>query len=141
MAIGSLGYHDPYMLRYHSITIRFLIRISQYHPLLDYEVYKLEEEGLIREGLGHTPVLRDAPSIDISPPLFKETPTTPIEVPSTPPVVPLVASSPQSIDATLVDKELVHISENKRMIMVKDMVEDVVGDVVVELMEGYMLAS
>ena len=64
-----------------------------------------------------------------------------MEVPSTPPVVPLVASSPQSIDATLVDKELVHISENKRMIMVKDMVEDVVGDVVVELMEGYMLAS
>ena len=32
------------------------------------------------------------------------------------------------------------INKNKRMIMVKDMVEDMVGDVVVELMEGYMLA-
>ena len=32
-----------------------------------------------------------------------------MEVPSTRPVIPLVASSPQSIEATLVDEELVHI--------------------------------
>ena len=32
-----------------------------------------------------------------------------MEVPSTPPVVPLVASSPPSIEATLVDEKLVHI--------------------------------
>ena len=88
-------------------------------------------------GTRHTSVLRDAPSIDISLPPVEETPITPMKVPSTPPVIPLVASSPQSIKATLVDEELVHISENKRMIMVEDMV----GDVVVELMEGYMLAS
>ena len=35
-----------------------------------------------------------------------------MEVPSTPPVVPLVASSPPSIEATLVDKELVHIAND-----------------------------
>ena len=32
------------------------------------------------------------------------------------------------------------INEDKRMIVVEDMVEDMVEDVVVELMEGYMLA-
>ena len=32
------------------------------------------------------------------------------------------------------------INKDKRLIVVEDMVEDVVGDVVVELMEGYMLA-
>ena len=35
-----------------------------------------------------------------------------MEVSSTPPVVPLVASSPPSIEATLVDKELVHIAND-----------------------------
>ena len=35
-----------------------------------------------------------------------------MEEPSTPPVVPLVASSPPSIKATLVDEELVHIANN-----------------------------
>ena len=88
-------------------------------------------------GTRYTFVLKDAPLTDISPPSIEETPITPMEVSSTPPVVPLVASSPQPIEATLVYEELVHISENKRMIMVEDMV----GDVVVELMEGYMLAS
>ncbi|KAL6328684.1 hypothetical protein AAG906_003369 [Vitis piasezkii] len=28
MAIGSLGYHDPYMVWYRSITIRFLTRLG-----------------------------------------------------------------------------------------------------------------
>ena len=32
------------------------------------------------------------------------------------------------------------INKDKRLIVVEDMVEDVVGDVVIELMEGYMLA-
>ena len=32
------------------------------------------------------------------------------------------------------------INKDKRLIVVEDMVEDVAGDVVVELMEGYMLA-
>ena len=35
-----------------------------------------------------------------------------MEVPSTPPLVPLVASSPQLIKTTLVDEELVHIVNN-----------------------------
>ena len=35
-----------------------------------------------------------------------------MEVPSTPPVVPLVASSPPLIEATLVDEELVHIAND-----------------------------
>ena len=61
-----------------------------------------------RRGTRHTYVLRDAPSTDISPPPIEETPITPMEVPSTPPIVPLVASSPQSIEATLVDEKLVH---------------------------------
>ena len=69
---------------------------SRYHPLLDQEVYELEGEGLIREGLGIH--LRDAPSTNMSLPPVQETPITPMEVPSTPPVVPLVASSPPSIE-------------------------------------------
>ncbi|RVW19159.1 hypothetical protein CK203_093906 [Vitis vinifera] len=63
-------------------------------------------------GTRHTSVLRDAPSIDISLPLVQETPITPMEVPSTPPVVPLVASLPPSIEATLVDEKLVHIAND-----------------------------
>ncbi|KAL6322259.1 hypothetical protein AAG906_005223 [Vitis piasezkii] len=35
-----------------------------------------------------------------------------MEVPSTPTVVPLVASPPPSIEATLVDEELVHIAND-----------------------------
>ena len=35
-----------------------------------------------------------------------------MEVPSTPPVVPLVASSPPSLEATLVHEELVHIAND-----------------------------
>ncbi|KAL6342228.1 hypothetical protein AAG906_006846 [Vitis piasezkii] len=61
-----------------------------------------------------TSVLRDAPSTDISLPPIQETPITPMEVPSTRPVVPLVASSPPSIEATLVDEELVHIANDDR---------------------------
>ncbi|RVW78077.1 hypothetical protein CK203_059654 [Vitis vinifera] len=63
-------------------------------------------------GTRHTSVLRDAPSIDISLPPVEETPITPMKVPSTPPVIPLVASSPQSIKATLVDEELVHVAND-----------------------------
>ena len=63
-------------------------------------------------GTKHAFVLRDAPSTDISPPPIEETPITPMEVPSTPPIVPLVASSPQSIEATLVDEKLVHITND-----------------------------
>ena len=63
-------------------------------------------------GIRHTYVLRDAPSTNISPPLVEETPIIPVEVPSTPSVVPLVTSSPQSIEATLVNEELVHIAND-----------------------------
>ena len=56
----------------------------------------------------HTFVLRDAPSTNISSPPVEETSITPMEVSSTPPVVPLVASPPRPIEATLVDEELVH---------------------------------
>ena len=59
----------------------------------------------------HTSVLRDTPSTNISLPPVEETSITPMEVPSTPPVVPLVASSPPSIEAILVD-ELVHIAND-----------------------------
>ena len=34
MAIGSLGYHDPYMVWYCSITIQFLTQIGSFHELL-----------------------------------------------------------------------------------------------------------
>ncbi|RVW79132.1 hypothetical protein CK203_051300 [Vitis vinifera] len=68
--------------------------------------------GAHTRGTRHTSVLRDAPSTDISLPPVQETPITPMEVSSTPPVVPLVASSPPSIEATLVDKELVHIAND-----------------------------
>ena len=60
----------------------------------------------------HTSVLRDAPSNDINPPPVEKTLITPVEVPSTPPVVPLVASSPQLIEATLIDEELIHIAND-----------------------------
>ena len=63
-------------------------------------------------GTRHTSVLRDAPSIDISLPPVEETPITPMKVSSTPLVIPLVASSPQSIKATLVDEELVHVAND-----------------------------
>ena len=59
----------------------------------------------------HTFVLRDAPSTNISSPPVEETSIIPMEVPSTPPVVLLVASSPPSIEAILVD-ELVHIAND-----------------------------
>ena len=68
--------------------------------------------GAHTTGTRHTSVLRDAPSTDISLPPVQETPITPMEVPSTPPVVPLVASSPPSIEATLVHEELVHIAND-----------------------------
>ncbi|KAL6320844.1 hypothetical protein AAG906_008844 [Vitis piasezkii] len=68
--------------------------------------------GAHTRGTRHTSVLRDAPSIDISLPPVQETPITPMEVPSTPPVVPLVASSPPSIEATLVHEKLVHIAND-----------------------------
>ncbi|RVX02742.1 Serine/threonine-protein phosphatase 7 long form-like [Vitis vinifera] len=68
--------------------------------------------GAHMRGTRHTSVLRDAPSTDISLPPVQETPITPMEVPSTPPVVPLVASSPPSIEATLVHEELVHIAND-----------------------------
>ncbi|WJZ96477.1 hypothetical protein VitviT2T_015161 [Vitis vinifera] len=60
----------------------------------------------------YTSVLRNAPSTDISLPPVQETPITPMEVPSTPPVVPLLASSPPSIEVILVDKELVYIAND-----------------------------
>ena len=34
MAIGSLGYHDPYMVWYRSITIQFLTQTGSFHELL-----------------------------------------------------------------------------------------------------------
>ncbi|RVX07531.1 Serine/threonine-protein phosphatase 7 long form-like [Vitis vinifera] len=68
--------------------------------------------GAHTRGTRHTSILRDAPSTDISLPPVQETPITPMEVPSTPPVVPLVASSPPSIEATLVHEELVHIAND-----------------------------
>ncbi|RVW33626.1 Serine/threonine-protein phosphatase 7 long form-like [Vitis vinifera] len=68
--------------------------------------------GAHTRGIRHTSVLRDAPSTDISLPPVQETLITPMEVPSTPPVVPLVASSPPSIEATLVHEELVHIAND-----------------------------
>ena len=70
--------------------------------------------GARTRGTRHTFVLKDAPSTDISMPPVEETPITPMEVPSTPPVIPLVASSPQSIEATLVDEELVHIVKDNQ---------------------------
>ncbi|KAL6322306.1 hypothetical protein AAG906_005278 [Vitis piasezkii] len=60
----------------------------------------------------HISALRDAPSIDISLPPIEETLITPMEVPSIPPIVLLVASLPQSIEVTLVDEELVHIKND-----------------------------
>ena len=69
-------------------------------------------QGAHTRGTRHTSVLRDAPSTNISLPPVQETPITPMEVPSTPPVVPLVASSPPSIEATLVHEELVHIAND-----------------------------
>ncbi|RVW83520.1 hypothetical protein CK203_054201 [Vitis vinifera] len=80
---------------------------SRYHPLLDQEVYGLGEEGLIRGVVHHLISSRYHPLLD-----QEETPITPMEVPSTPPVVPLVASSPPSIEATLVHEELVHIAND-----------------------------
>ena len=75
-------------------------------------MYGLEGGGANTRGTRHTSILRDAPSTNISLPLVQETPITPMEVPSTPPVVPLVASSPQLIEATLVDEEFVHIAND-----------------------------
>ncbi|RVW93259.1 hypothetical protein CK203_022313 [Vitis vinifera] len=80
---------------------------SRYHPLFDQEVYRLGEEGLIRGVFHHLISSRYHPLLD-----QEETPVTPMEVPSTPPVVPLVASSPPSIEATLVHEELVHIEND-----------------------------
>ena len=75
-------------------------------------MYGLEGGGANTRGTRHTSILRDAPSTDISLPPIEETPITPMEVSSTPPIIPLVASSPQSIEATLVDEELVHIAND-----------------------------
>ncbi|KAL6333351.1 hypothetical protein AAG906_028536 [Vitis piasezkii] len=82
--------------------------------LLTIMCYKDGEiiDGSYERGTRHTFVLTDAPSTDISLPLVQKTPITPMEVPSTPPVLPLVASSPPSIEATLVDEELVHIAND-----------------------------
>ncbi|KAL6339402.1 hypothetical protein AAG906_032934 [Vitis piasezkii] len=96
MAIGSLGYHDPYMVWYRSITIRFLTRTGSFHELLlctlvleaIHEMDRLDalfsvdattlqppsEMSTYRmrasyEEIRHTPVVaRVRPSTDISPP-------------------------------------------------------------------------
>ncbi|RVW12237.1 Serine/threonine-protein phosphatase 7 long form-like [Vitis vinifera] len=104
MAIGSLGYHDPYMVWYSSIAIRFLTRTESFHELLG--------GGAHTRWTRHISILRDAPLTNISPPPIKETPITPMEAPSTPLVVPLVALSPRPIEATLIDEELVHIAND-----------------------------
>ncbi|KAL6342689.1 hypothetical protein AAG906_013095 [Vitis piasezkii] len=41
MAIGSLGYHDPYMVWYRSITIRFLTRTGSFHELLTTNIHQI----------------------------------------------------------------------------------------------------
>lgn len=70
--------------------------------------------GAHRRWTRHTFVFRDAPSIDISLLPIEETPITLVEVPSIPPIVPLFASSPLPIEATLVDEELVHITNDNQ---------------------------
>ncbi|RVW35551.1 Serine/threonine-protein phosphatase 7 long form-like [Vitis vinifera] len=40
MAIGSLGYHDPYMVWYCSITIQFLTQIGSFHELLTTSIHQ-----------------------------------------------------------------------------------------------------
>ncbi|KAL6335104.1 hypothetical protein AAG906_026484 [Vitis piasezkii] len=67
----------------------------------------LHNSSLNREvrGTRHTYVLRDAPLADINLPPIKKTPITPMEVSSTLPIIPLVASPPRPIEATLVDEE------------------------------------
>ena len=49
-------------------------------------------------------------NISLSP--IEKTLITPMELPSTLTIVPLFASSPQPIEATLVDEELVHITND-----------------------------
>ena len=60
-----------------------------------------------RRGTKHTFILTNAPSTNINLPPKEETPVTPMEVPSTPPIISLVASSQKSLETTLVDEELV----------------------------------
>ena len=73
---------------------------------LDRGGVRTRGEGTHRRGTRHRYVLKDAPLVDLNPPPMKETPITPMEGPSTLPVVPLIASPPQSIEATiLVDEE------------------------------------
>ena len=137
---GRLGIHQLLPECDHRLTLVYHLISSRHHPLLNQEVYGLEggphtrispplhqqpissitRSGGVRtrgwephtRGTRHTSILRDAPSTDISLPLVQETPITPMEVPSTPPVVPLVASSPPSIEVTLVHEELVHIAND-----------------------------
>ena len=75
---------------------------------LDRGGVRTRGEGTHRRGTRHTYVLKDAPLVDLNPPPIKETPITPMEGPSTLPIVPLVASPPQPIEAILVDEELGH---------------------------------
>ena len=49
---------------------------------------------------------------NISLPPIEKTLITPMELSSTLTIVPLFASSPQPIEATLVDEELVHITND-----------------------------
>ena len=69
-------------------------------------------EGAHRRRTRHTSVLRYAPLADINPPPIKETHITPIEMSSTLPIVPFIASPPQPIEVILVDEELVHIAND-----------------------------
>ena len=91
---GRLSIHQLLPKCDHQLILVHHLINSQYHPLLDQEVYGLEGGGTHTRGTRHTSVLRDAPSTNISLPLIEETPITPMEVSSTPPVVPHVASSP-----------------------------------------------
>ena len=68
--------------------------------------------GAYKRETRHTSILRDAPSTNISPPPIEGTLITSMEVLSTPPIVPLVASSLQLIEVTLVDEELVYIAND-----------------------------
>ena len=109
---GRLGIHQLLLEYNHRLILVHHFISSWCHPLLDQKMWKLEGGGAHTRWTRHISILRDAPLTNISPPPIKETPITPMEAPSTPLVVPLVALSPRPIEATLIDEELVHIAND-----------------------------
>ncbi|KAL6348500.1 hypothetical protein AAG906_009960 [Vitis piasezkii] len=89
MAIGSLGYHDPYMVWYRSITIRFLTRTGSFHELLIYDIAPPDDFRIRRLCTTVLEAIHEMDRLDAS---FSVDATTQLQPPSGDPISSITRS-------------------------------------------------